>query len=238
MNIRYERDGVETSVDLYSREGLEAVSDLWVRSYAHHKLTHEITWLGAPVIQLPLDMIMMQELIWKVRPDAIVECGLAHGGSAIFYASVQELIGHGFVVGVDVEIRRYNRVMIENHPLSHRIRMVEGSSIEPATVHSVKEKLASADRVLVVLDSNHSTEHVLAELRIYKDLVTPRSYMVAMDGAQAFLWDSPSGKPEWKQENPLRAIEMFLEENKEFEVDDHYTRLVGTANPKGFLRKK
>ncbi|CAN2046963.1 Rhamnosyl O-methyltransferase [Candidatus Magnetomoraceae bacterium gMMP-1] len=237
MKITVEDNGKSQSAEVYSYEGMELISSLWLKLYAQSKLTHNITWLGVPIIQVSGDIMMMQELIWKVRPDVIIECGLAHGGSALFYASVCELIGKGYIIGVDVEIRQYNKIAIQNHPLSHRVKMLEGSSTSEDIITKIIEITKNLNRVMVVLDSNHSKEHVARELDLYKDIVTPGSYLVAMDGAQAFVWDIPNGKPEWKEDNPLIAIEEFLEKNSDFEVDEHYTRLKVTANPKGFLRK-
>lgn len=237
IKVTLNDDGKTKTVELYSKEGFELISDLWLKLYTQNKLTHNITWLGVPIIQVAGDVIMMQELIWKVRPDVIIECGLAHGGSALFYASLFELIGKGRVIGIDIDIRQHNRTVIENHQLSHRVKMIEGDSTSKETLDKVKEMIKDTDRVMVVLDSSHSKEHVAKELGLYKYLVTPGSYLVAMDGAQEFVWNIPNGKPEWKEDNPLRAIEEFLEKNKDFEVDEHYTRLKVTANPKGFLRK-
>ncbi|MBN2141060.1 MAG: class I SAM-dependent methyltransferase [Desulfovibrionaceae bacterium] len=238
MKLTLEAHGRTTSVDLFSRQGLELVAGLWVKLYAQYRFTHDITWMGVPIIQFPEDIMMMQELIWKVRPDVIVECGFAHGGSALFYASFLELMGKGRVIGVDVEIRHYNRIAVQNHPMSQRVTMIEGSSVDPETVARVRSLIRPGDRVLVTLDSNHSKDHVLKELMIYKDLVSPGSYLVAMDGAQALVWDMPSGRPEWREDNPLAAIEEFMAQNHEFEIDEHFTRLLVTSNPRGFLRKK
>ena len=237
MKITVEDNTSKHTVELYSDEGLELISRLWLKLYAQYKFTHNITWLGIPIIQVAEDIIMMQELIWKVRPDVIIECGLAHGGSALFYASLLELIGKGYVIGIDVEIRQYNRIAIQNHSLSHRVKMLEGSSVSKDIVKNIKEMTKNDEKIMVVLDSNHSKEHVAKELELYKDFVTPGSYLVVMDGAQAFVWDIPNGKSEWKEDNPLIAIEEFLKGDKNFEIDDHYTRLKVTANPKGFLRK-
>lgn len=237
MKIIVEDNNEKKAVELYSVEGLDLISNLWVKLCAQYKLMYKITWLGVPIVQLPEDIIIMQELIWKVRPDVIIECGLAHGGSALFYASLFELIGKGFVIGIDVEIRHYNRIAIQNHPMSHRIRMIEGSSISGETISMVKDMVKGAAKVMVILDSNHSREHVAKELELYKDFVTPESYMVAMDGAQAYVWDIPSGKPEWKHDNPLVAIEEFIQCNKDFTIDEQCNRLRTTANPKGYLRK-
>lgn len=223
--------------DLYSPEGFEIISQLWVKAYVQSRLTHEVTWMGIPIIQFPQDICMMQELLWKVRPDVIVECGVAHGGSLVFYASQMELMGKGRVIGVDVEIRHHNRLAINNHMMAHRIELIEGSSIDLQTVGLVKDKIKGARRVMVVLDSNHSTEHVARELELYSDMVTEGSYLIAMDGAQAYVWDIPNAKPGWEEDNPLIAIERFVKRDKRFVIDEHYTRLIVTSNPKGFLRR-
>lgn len=199
---------------------------------------YEPVWMGIPIIQMPDDIVMVQELIWKVRPDVIVECGLAHGGGAVLYASLCALMGKGRVIGVDVEIRKYNRAAIESHPMADRIELIEGSSIDSATVAAVRERVAGAGVVLVTLDSNHSREHVRRELEAYGPLVTPGSYIVAMDGAQGHVSDIPRGKPEWKDDNPLPAIEGFLRDHPEFVIDPHYTRLFVTSSPNGYLRRR
>jgi cephalosporin hydroxylase len=237
MNFTIIENGKEKALNIYSDEGFEILAGLWVKAYTHRKLTHDITWMGIPIIQLPEDIIMMQELIWRIRPDIIIECGLAHGGSALFYASLLDLIGKGWVIGIDIEIRQYNKIAIQNHPLSHRVKLIENSSISDDTIQKIKEMTKHAGKVMVVLDSNHSKEHVYKELELYKDFVTPGSYLVAMDGAQAYVWDIPNGRPEWKNDNPLAAIEEFLKYNNDFEIDEQYTRLKVTANPKGFLKK-
>jgi cephalosporin hydroxylase len=143
MKITVENDNEKRTVDLYSTEGLDLISNLWVKLCAQYKLMYETTWMGIPIIQLPEDIVIMQELIWKIRPDVIIECGLAHGGSALFYASLLELIGKGFVIGIDVEIRHYNRIAIQNHPMSHRVKMIERSSISEETISIVKDMLKS-----------------------------------------------------------------------------------------------
>jgi cephalosporin hydroxylase len=225
-------------VDIYSREGLEALAEMWIKTSAQHKLMYEPVWLGIPIIQFPCDILIMQELIWKARPDVVVETGLAHGGSAIFYASILELLGRGKVISVEVEIRQYNRVAILGHPLSHRIELIEASSIDPATVAEVKRRISPDQKVLVTLDSNHSYNHVRQELELYAPLVPDGSYLVAMDGAQALVADMPRGKPEWREDNPLRAIHDFLRDHPDWEIDRRYNRLLVTSNPDGFLRRK
>ncbi len=135
-------DGKE--IDAYSDEGYKLVAELWTKVSVQHKLMYEPTWLGIPIIQYPGDVLMMQELIWKLRPEVIVETGFAHGGSAIFYASMLELLGRGKVISVDIEIRQYNRVAVQSHPLSHRIETIEGSSVDPAVVAVVKNRIGDA----------------------------------------------------------------------------------------------
>ena len=229
--------GASRTVDLYSQDGVELVSALWVKLAAQFRIMYEPTWLGVPIIQFPTDIVMMQELIWKLRPDVIVECGLAHGGSAILYASVCELLGTGRVIGIDIEVRQHNRVAIQSHTMSKRIEIVEGSSIDTSTVTAVKTRVGGAKTVLVVLDSNHSYDHVLQELTLYHEMVTPGSYLVAMDGAQGHVWDVPRGKRAWKDDNPLRAIHEFLSGHPEFQIDAHFTRMHTTSCPDGFLRR-
>ena len=229
--------GDRVTVDLYSREGLDLLSNLWIKSAAEHRLMYEPTWLGRPIIQFPTDIVAVQELLWKVRPDVVVETGVAHGGSLILSASVLELLGRGRVIGIDVEIRPHNRAAIEAHELRHRIELIEGSSIADETMSAVRQAVGEASTVLAFLDSNHSHQHVLRELELYGALVTPGSYLVAHDGAQAWVWDIPSGKPEWRDDHPLSAIHEFLATHPEFTMDPTFTRFGITSSPDGWLRK-
>ena len=237
MKIKVESQGQSKEVDVYSDEGLKLIADLWAKLSFHHKIVYEPTWLGVPIIQCPSDIVMMQELIWKVRPDVIIETGVAHGGSAILYASILELLGKGRVIGIDVEIRKHNETVINSHPLSKRITLIEGSSLDRSVVEQVKKMVKDEDRVLVIFDSNHSYEHVMQEMNLYSSLVSLDSYMVVMDGIQEMLWDNPSGKEQWRHDNPLRAIREFLQKNPGWEADTHYNRLHITYIPKGFLRR-
>jgi cephalosporin hydroxylase len=229
--------GEQTTVDLYSREGLDMLSNLWVKAAAQHRLMYEPTWLGRPIVQFPTDVVAIQELLWKIRPDVVIETGVAHGGSLVLSASLLELIGKGKVIGIDVEIRAHNRAAIDAHPLKKRIELISGSSTEPETLQAVRRQVGDAKTVLVVFDSNHSYAHVLQELRLYSPLVTPGSYMVVHDGAQEWVWEIPRGKAEWKGNGPLDAIREFLATNSEFCVDPHYTRYGITSSPDGFLRR-
>ena len=232
------KNGEISEADLYSDEGMKLVTDLWIKASFHNKVMYEPTWLGIPIIQYPNDIVMMQELIWKVQPDVIIETGVAHGGSAVLYASILELIGKGKVIGVDIEIREHNRLAINSHPLSRRINLVDGSSTALEIVDEIRSKIPTMGEVLVVLDSNHSYEHVFSEIELYEEFVSPGGYMVVMDGVQQMLSDTPSGKAEWKRDNPLRAIKDFLIRHPDWEIDSHYTRTQISCNPNGFLRRK
>jgi cephalosporin hydroxylase len=235
--LTLDNHGECSTVDLYSREGLDMLTNLWVKAAAEHRLMYEATWLGRPIIQFPSDIVAIQELLWKVQPDVVIETGVAHGGSLVLSASVLELIGVGKVIGIDVEIRPHNRAAIEAHPLKKRIELIEGSSVAPDTLAAVRRAITNAKVVLVMLDSNHTRAHVLQELELYAPLVTPGSYMVAHDGAQEWVWDIPSGRPTWKDDGPLDAIREFLNDHKEFQIDPFYTRFGITSSPDGYLRR-
>lgn len=228
----------EVSVDLYSPDGLAMVSNLWTKLAAQYRLMYEVSWLGRPIIQLPTDILLMQELIWELRPDVIIETGVAHGGSLILSASILELLGgNGIVAGIDIDIRAHNRAAIESHPLAKRIRLIEGSSTAEETIAAARSLCQGAERVLVILDSNHTEAHVRAEIDLYHAMVTPGSYLVVHDGAQAWVSDIPRGKEEWRHDHPLTAIHGFLAQNKDFEIDRRMNRLLITSSPDGFLRR-
>ena len=228
----------ERQLDAYTPEGFEILTDLWTRSGWQNKFSYEVTWLGIPIIQLPEDIVMMQELLWKVRPDVVVECGVAHGGALVLYASILELLGKGRVIGIDVEIRKYNRLAIESHPLSHRIALIEGNSVADETVDAVRATIVPGDKVLVALDSLHTREHVLRELETYAPLVTPGSYVVVFDGVMAIVADAPNAGSGWEKDNPYEAVQDFLTRHEEFELDPLYNRLGATYCPSGFLQRR
>lgn len=230
--------GGEREIDAYTEEGFQVLSHLWTRSGWQRRISYEVTWLGIPVIQLPQDITMMHELLWRLRPDVVIESGVAHGGALVLYASVLELLGKGRVIGVDIEIRKYNRLAIESHPLSHRITLIEGSSVDDEVVASVARLIQPAERVLVALDSNHSRAHVRNELERYAPFVSPGSYMVVFDGVMPMVHDAPGGSSEWSHDNPNTAAAEFLEAHSEFEVDSKYTRLGATYCPGGFLLRR
>jgi cephalosporin hydroxylase len=207
------------ALGLDTQEGFDALSDAWIDAAIRAKHIYTFTWLGRPVIQFPDDLLRLQELAWRVRPDVIVETGIAHGGSLIFHASLCRIVGHGRVVGVDIEIRPHNRAAILAHPLAPLITLVEGNSTDPATVRAVKESIAPGEKVLLVLDSNHGAAHVLAELEAYADLVGRGSYIVAMDGhVMEAAVASPRAAGDWSTNNPKAAVREFAARHPEFAV--------------------
>ena len=209
-------DGRTTS--LYSDESFGLLSDLWAQVGWNQKYGYTFTWLGVPIIQLPEDLVRYQEVVWNLKPDVIVETGVAHGGSAILSAGLLKLIGKGRVIAIDIEIRPHNRKRIEAHPLAPSITLVEGSSTAPEIVSRVKDLLKPGETVLVVLDSDHSYAHVTAELEAYAPLVTLGSYIVATDGIMQDLTNVPRGKPEWGTDNPAKAARDFAARRPEFAV--------------------
>jgi cephalosporin hydroxylase len=205
---------------LGSAEGFALVSKAWIRAGWDAKYVYSFTWLGRPIIQLPEDMFRIQEIIHRLQPDVIIETGVAHGGSLIFYATLFEAMGRGQVIGVDVEIRPHNRKAIEEHALARRVTLVEGDSKSMETLARVRSRLAPSDRVMVLLDSNHRKDHVLGELESYGPLVTAGSYIVAMDGIMAEVAGAPRTQPDWVHDNPIAAVEAFLEGHPEFVLDE------------------
>ncbi|MDQ3604621.1 MAG: cephalosporin hydroxylase family protein [Gemmatimonadota bacterium] len=220
-------------------EMTELARQLFLKS-CEYRYSYNFSWMGRPIIQYPQDMIAMQEIIWSVEPDLIIETGIAHGGSLIFYASILELLGgEGQVLGIDIDIREHNRVEIEKHPMFRRIQMIEGSSVDEAVVDRVREVANGKQRVLVVLDSNHSHEHVLRELQLYSPLVTTGSYLVVFDTVVEDMPDEAFPDRPWgRGDNPKTAVLEFLQSNDSFEVDrGTESKLLLTVAPGGYLKR-
>ena len=211
------RDGEHVeSFTLEDPRAFEMLSSLWMRSAWETKYLYTFTWFGRPIIQLPDDMFRVQEVLYAQRPDVVIETGVAHGGSLVFYASIFEAMGSGRVIGVDIEIRPHNRKAIEEHPLFSRIELIEGNAIADSVVADVRKRLRPNDRVIVFLDSNHSYDHVLAELEAYAPLVSVGSYIVATDGIMKDLVGSPRSQADWGTNNPFHAAQTFLAGHPEF----------------------
>ena len=217
--LTVEDGGAPRELDLYTPEAFDVLSRQWVRVGWAQRYSYGFTWLGRPVIQLPEDLIRTQEVIWRTRPDVIVETGVAHGGSLIFYASLFEMMGGGQVIGVDIEIRPHNRAAIEAHPLAGRIALVEGSSTDRGVVDRVRAAIPEGSRVMVLLDSDHSKAHVRAELDAYASLVTSGCYLVATDGIMFDLHDVPGGRPDWTWNHATAAAAEFAAEREDFVLE-------------------
>ncbi|MGE0417907.1 MAG: cephalosporin hydroxylase family protein [Acetobacteraceae bacterium] len=242
--ILHGADGTQAEHALDTPDAFEAVSAAWLRCGWDVKYVYGFTWMGRPIIQLPEDMIRMQEVLWRLRPDVIVETGVAHGGSLVFYASLLAAIGKGRVIGIDIDIRPHNRAAIEDHPMADRITLLQGSSTDPAMASTVAALIRPDDTVLVVLDSNHSQAHVEGELALYAPLVTPGSYIIACDGIMAQVAGAPRTQPDWTWNNPLSAIDSFLAGNRHFmreepafPFNEGKVRQRVTYWPKSFLRR-
>jgi cephalosporin hydroxylase len=206
--------------DLYGEDAFRAVSDLWLKLGWNQKYTYTFSWLGIPIIQLPEDVMRYQEVVTQLKPDVIIETGIAHGGSAVFSASLCRLLGKGRVIAIDIDIRAHNRRRLEAHPLIDSITLIEGSSIAPEIVAKVSGAIRADETVLIVLDSNHSYDHVLSELEAYGPLVTPGSYIVATDGIMRDLVEVPRGKPSWADDNPARAARDFVAKHHHFVIEE------------------
>lgn len=212
-------DGSTRELAIQSRDGFQVMADLWLRAGWDNKYVYSFSWMGRPVIQLPDDMMRIQEVIYDIRPDVIIETGIAHGGSLIYYASLIKMMGYeGKVVGVDIEIRPHNRSAIESHELYSYLTMIEGSSIDPNIVSQVEKTIGPDQSTLVLLDSNHSYEHVLEELKQYGPLVSTGSYIVVTDGIMKDLQGAPRSEDDWASNNPYQAAQEFLAIDDRFEL--------------------
>jgi cephalosporin hydroxylase len=257
-NDAFAEDVKNNITSLGADQDLQALSNIWLRTAALHKWTYNFSWLGRPAIQVPNDAWAMQELIWAVRPDLIIETGIAHGGSLMFSASMLALLDLADatqagtmldprapsrrVLGLDIDIRAHNRAAIEAHPMANRIDMIEGSSIDAAIiarVHAYVQALGPDKKIMVCLDSNHTHDHVLAELRAYASLVNVGSYCVVFD---TIVEDMPIGsfpdRPWDKGNNPKTAVWEFMKGNSQFEIDRAIQhKLQITVAPDGFLKR-
>jgi cephalosporin hydroxylase len=227
-----------------NNENLKNSAQSFMQESVEPKYSYNFSWLGRPIIQYPQDMVAMQEIIWNVKPDLIIETGIAHGGSLIFFAAMLELVAscggeEGEVLGIDIDIREHNRKAIEEHPMFKRISMIEGSSIDSDVISQVKNLAEGKKRVLVSLDSNHTHDHVLAELEAYAPLTSVGSYCVVFD---TLIEDMPEDaypdRPWGHGDNPKTAVWEYLKTHSEFEIEESiHTKLLITVAPDGFLKR-
>lgn len=207
----------EGEIPLYSEAAFAILSETWLKVGWNAHYHYTFSWLGRPILQLPEDLIRIQEVIWELKPDVIIETGIAMGGSLLFYATLCQAIGKGRVIGIDSALHPDNRLKLESHPLAPYLTCIEGNSADPNTLS--KLTIRPEERTLVILDSNHSKEHVLKELELFAPLVTPGSYLIAADGFKRYLADVPRGKAFWAEDNPSAAVHTFLASHPEFVLE-------------------
>jgi cephalosporin hydroxylase len=236
VKIANKRENIEA---MMKDQDSQRLIDSYFKNARKYQYVYNFTWLGRPIIQHPADIIALQEIVYQLKPQLIIETGIAHGGSLVFYASILELLGEdGQVLGIDIDIREHNRKEIEKHPLMKRIIMIEGSSIAESTVEKTRQISKGKNPVMVILDSHHSHDHVFNELLLYSPLVTKDSYLVVLDSR---IEDMPAemfeGKPWGKGNNPKTAVWNFLKTTDRFIVDkDIENRILITGAPDGYLK--
>lgn len=221
------QDGRQISV--YSSEAFELMTEIWLKVGWNLRYHYSFTWMGAPALQLPEDMLRLQEVMYQKKPDVIIECGIARGGSLLFYASICQLMGKGRVIGIDIDLRPMHRPVLESNPL---ITLIDGDSTQ------VPIQIKEGEQVMVILDSNHSRDHVLKELNRFASIVSPGQYLVVADGFKKYLADVPRGKKEWAWDNPIDAIDLFLKDHPEFKQEEPTPLFCKTFNlPMTHLQK-
>lgn len=237
---RFKEEMQANILGLSKDQDVQALSRIWIREITRHKYAYNFSWMGRPIIQFPQDMVAMQEIIWSCKPDLIIETGIAHGGSLVYYASLLEMMQiDGYVLGIDIDIREHNCAAIDTHPMRKRIEMIQGSSVSPDTVDQVAKHVEGKKSVMVILDSNHTHKHVYHELQYYAPFVTLNNYLVVFD---TLLEDMPDDlvqdRPWSKGNNPKTAVHEWLKSHPEFEIDkDIDNKLLISVAPDGYLKR-
>jgi len=236
---RFKKEVEENIAAQGSNVALKKTAAAFMDASIRSRYSYNFTWLGRPIIQYPQDIVAIQEIIYQVQPDLIIETGIAHGGSLILHASICELIGKGEVLGVDIDIREHNKNEILNHRMSKRISMIQGSSIDPEIVQQVAAKAKGKEKVLVILDSNHTHDHVLEEMKAYASLVTKDSYLLVFDTVVEDLADDIYDNRPWSVgNNPKTAVFEFMKTNNDFIIDHAVdNKLLLSVAPDGFLKR-
>lgn len=218
--VTIDDNGQSQTFSMGTPEAFSAVANAYLRCGWDNKYVYGFTWMGRPIIQLPDDIVKIQEVIYSVRPDIIIDIGIAHGGSLIAEASLLKAMGNGRVIGVDIEIRPHNRKAIEGHEMFPLITLIEGDSTDKKTVDLISDEISNHDKVLVLLDGCHTKDHVLCELELYSPFVTVGSYIVAMDGIMKDLVGAPRSQLDWASNNPSTAAREFVEKHSEFVIEE------------------
>jgi cephalosporin hydroxylase len=236
---QFKEDRIDNIKKIVKDKKLKSLASDFYNCFTKHNYQYNFDWLGRPIVQIPQDIVALQEIIWNIKPDLIIETGIAHGGGLIFYASMLELLGEGEVLGIDIDIREHNKKEIENHKMFKRIKMIQGSSVDNDVIEKVREIVKNHKKVLVILDSLHTHEHVLSELNFYSKFVSKDSYIVVMDTIIEFI---PKGfyknRPWDVGSNPATAVREFLKKDKNFIVDkETENKLLITAAPGGYLKR-
>lgn len=218
-------------------KALRKVSLEWLKIAAKNRLTYEIDWLGVPVIQTPEELVLMQELIFEIQPDYIIESGIAHGGGLIFYASILELLNKGKVVGIDIDIRDHNKKVLKLHPLFKRIKLIEDSSVSKKVIQQLKKIIPATAKVIVCLDSDHSKAHVFKELMLYQQFIKKGGYLVVFDTFSSLMAKKGIADKKYINNGPLEAIKDFLKINKNFIIDRKFNKLFISYSQDGYLKR-
>lgn len=239
-NAEFQKKNIKVIEELGKDKDVKEITQQWFNKVSEYEYSYHFTWLGLPIIQFPQDIIALQEIIWQVKPDLIIETGIARGGSLIFHASMLELLNNdGQVVGIDIDIRKHNRDEIEKHPMFKRITLLEGSSVCDEIIEKATELAKGKNKILVLLDSNHTHDHVLEELKLYSKFVSKDSYLIVYDTVVEDMPDELWNDRPWgKGNNPKTAVWEFLKTNSDFEIDKSIdNKLLITVAPDGYLKK-
>lgn len=237
--LQFQQERQNNISSIKKNESLQKLGMHFLNESAQYNYSYNFDWLGLPIIQYPQDIIALQEIIWRTKPTLIIETGVARGGSLVFYASILQLLNkNGRVIGVDIDIREHNKQAIQEHPLSDVITLIEGSSTSLDTLEKIKKHIQPDDKIMVILDSDHTHQHVLKELELYQEFVTKDFYLVVLDTVIEDMPDNAFPNRNWgKGNNPKTAVKEFLTRNDRFKIDENiYAKLLITVGPQGYLQ--